>query len=111
MYAIRSYYDKGKQFESLLLHDLACNSKPRVFPAFAKTAHSQEKKEIAREFYNNPENIQKYLHNYNGITPSTISRQCNIEIFEYDVTSPLLIKEKTVILYDYSNGVRIHKIN
>ena len=97
--------------EAVLLHDFCCNSRPRVYPGFAKNVHSQNKKDSAREFYNKEENIQKYLPHYNGISPSTISRQCNIEFYEYDVTSPALAKGETVILYDYSQGIQIHKIN
>ena len=97
--------------ESVLLHDFCINSKPRVYPECIKTAHSQKRKQFVRDFYNNPENAQKYLPHFEGISPSTISRQCNIELYEYDVTSRSVQKKETIILYDYSAGTKIIKIN
>jgi len=97
--------------ESVLLHDFCTNSKPRVYPERIKATHSQKRKQIARDFYNNPANIQKYLPHFEGISPSTISRQCNIELHEYDVTSKSIQKKETCILYDYSSNTKIIKIN
>ncbi|MEX1376135.1 MAG: B12-binding domain-containing radical SAM protein [Eubacteriales bacterium] len=96
--------------QSVILHDYAANSKPRVYPQCIQNAYSEQKKDFMREFYGNPENIEKYLPNYAGMSPSTISRQCNIEIFSYDVLSKDIVAEETILLYDYMNKTKIHKI-
>ena len=95
---------------SLILHDYAGNSKPRIYPNCINSAYSEIRKNAVREFFNNSDNIQKYLPEYSGLSPSTVSRQCNLEIFDYDVTSDNIIKTKTIIVYDYLNEHSIHKI-
>ena len=96
--------------QDLILHDYASNSKPRVYPGCLKTTYNDKKKTIAREFYNNPKNIEKYLPKYIDLPSSTISRQCNLEIFDYDVTSMSNIKRETIMIYDYKDSGNIQKV-
>jgi len=97
--------------KALVLHDYASKSKPRSYPKCAPNAYSDKKKTIVREFFNNPQNIEKYLPKYIGLSPSSISRQCNLEIYDYDVTSKSIKKSETIILYDYSNEAIVQRIN
>lgn len=94
----------------LILHDYARNSKPRAYPACIKDAYSQHRKDIIREFFNNAANIQKYLPKHQDVSPNTISRQCNIEIFKYDVLSSSKVKTETIVLYDYMDSKKYYKI-
>ena len=100
----------GEYLRALLLHDYASKSKPRSYPNCASDVYSDSRKKTIREFFNNPENIHKYLPQYSGVSPSTLGRQCNLEIFDYDVTTQDITKEQTIILYDYKGDNKVLKI-
>ena len=96
--------------KDILLHDYALHAKPRTYPEFADDCYSEKRKNLIREFFSNSENIQKYLPQYTGMSPGTISRQCNIEIFSYNVLSKSIAPQETALLYDYDGKTKIHKI-
>lgn len=75
------------QFDWLMIE------KPRRFPKYLKIEYTQAQKKIIRRFYNNNDNIKKYLSVYIDYSPSTISRMCYIAfvgnkdkaiLFDYD---------------------------
>lgn len=104
-------HQDAEYIKDLILHDYACNSKPRSYPKCANDAYNDKRKTAIREFFNNDQNITKYLPKYEGMAPSTISRQCNIEIFKYDVLSSYKALKETVVLYDYMNETKYYKVN
>lgn len=103
--------DDSDYIRDLILHDYARNSKPRSYPSCINDVYGQHRKDVIREFYADNKNIQKYLPKYEDVSPNTISRQCNIEIFKYDVLTSSKVKSETIVLYDYMGSVKYHKIN
>lgn len=100
-----------KILRQLLLHDWACHQKPRVYPRCVGNVITDKKKDISREFYRSSDNIKKYLSSYAEQSASTISRQCNIEIYDYDVTSISHMLKETIILYTYDGTIKHQIIN
>jgi radical SAM superfamily enzyme YgiQ (UPF0313 family) len=86
--------DIGKLKDSLL-NDWALMEKPRRYPKKIEPERTKEYKDFVRGFYNEPANIQKYLPDYEGHTPSAISRMCHIEFFDGG---------RRAVLYDYKKS-------
>lgn len=70
-------------------------------------------KDFRHAFFNNPENIKKYVPQLSSYSPSQLSRMCRVSLFKYDVMSynwdnPTQIKKQdTYVLFDYSSRDRI----
>jgi radical SAM superfamily enzyme YgiQ (UPF0313 family) len=66
-------------------------------------------KDFKHDFFNNAENVKKYIPHLYSYSPSQLSRICRVSLFKYDVLSynwdiPSEIKKKdTYVLFDYSN--------
>ncbi|MBN2879723.1 MAG: B12-binding domain-containing radical SAM protein [Clostridia bacterium] len=96
--------------ENLLLHDYACHSKPRSYPKCIKSAYSEKKKKAVREFFSNNEYIEKYLPHLAGMPSGSISRICNIEIFNFDILEKEISEKDIVVLYDYKDKTKVYKV-
>ncbi len=101
VYEFLSSVDRVDKYylKDILLHDYAMNSKPRQYPECFGQVMTDYKKEQARKIFNNPEMVSRHLSEYSHMTPSTISRQCNIEIFDYDIDRGVKLGEPRLMLY------------
>lgn len=75
-----------------MLYDWTLMEKPRRYPDSFKKLQSDAQKGFIRSFFNDGNNIKKYLPNYILNTPAAISRMCHIAFFKL---------EKQIILFDY----------
>ncbi len=82
-----------RMLKDTLLNDWALMEKPRRYPKRIEPRRTKEYKDCVRRFYNDSSNIQKYLPDYEGHTPSAISRMCHIELYKGG---------KRAVLYDYA---------
>ncbi len=93
-------------FKDLVKLDYVSWQKPSRYPKGLEVEQGDEKNELVRGFFNNPNNITRYLPHLVKYTPSQISRMTHIEFFDYDVTQSLDIingaKSPTAILFDYN---------
>lgn len=93
-------------FKDLIKLDYVSQQKPARYPKGIEVELSQEEKKAIRNFFNDSENISKYLPHLAKYTPSQISRMAHIELFDYDVTQGLdtgpIRKKPTAVLFDYN---------
>lgn len=93
-------------FKELIKLDYVSQQKPARYPKGIEVELSQEEKKAIRNFFNDSENISKYLPHLAKYTPSQISRMAHIELFDYDVTQNLdtgqIRKRPTAVLFDYN---------
>ena len=98
-------------FKDLIKLDYVSLQKPSRYPKGIKAEQSKEKKERIRRFFNDPDNIRKYLPHLKEYTPSQISRMAHIEFFDYDITqipnADRVIKRPTMVLFDYNISNKI----
>ena len=60
---------------------------------------SEEEKAYEREFYENEENVKKYIPSLALYTPKQMLRMCRIEFF--DINPQTEAEEKTAVLFNY----------
>ncbi len=93
-------------FKDLVKLDYVSQQKPSRYPKGIESDLKEEDKQGIRRFFNNPENISRYLPHLAQYTPSQISRMAHIEIFDYDVTAQRdtgnMTKKPTYVLFDYN---------
>ena len=106
-------------FKSLLTIDLYARENLKKRPEWTNESNN----DLKRDFYNNKENIEKYLKNYSTYSIKQVSRMTHIESIPFDIskfiiTGNLVIKEGiTHILFDYlekdtlTNQAKIQVIN
>jgi radical SAM superfamily enzyme YgiQ (UPF0313 family) len=75
----------GEYFKDLIRLDYASQSKPSRYPKGIDVVLDEEEKQWVRNFFNNRDNILKYLPHLAQYTPSQISRMAHIEFFDYEV--------------------------
>ncbi|MGE4214514.1 MAG: B12-binding domain-containing radical SAM protein [Anaerotignaceae bacterium] len=87
--------------KELLKFDMLLCDNLNSCPSWVQINQSEDFKQVKRQFFNNPQNVDQYLPNLNTFTPAQLSRMCRIESFTcnpQDVGS----EEKTVtILFNY----------
>ena len=83
----------------LLRFDIFLGDNMKNIPQSIERDQSEEERKWEREFYENPENIEKYLPELVGYTPRQLLRMCRIEFFDID---PITGEDKkTAVLFDY----------
>ncbi|HZJ82892.1 MAG TPA: B12-binding domain-containing radical SAM protein, partial [Clostridia bacterium] len=78
-------------FKDLVKLDYVSEQRPSRYPKGIEVDLSQEDRTTIRNFYNDKDNIAKYLPDMIGYTPAQISRMAHIEFFK-----------DSVILFDYN---------
>ena len=94
LYDFMAQSGKGKtaELKDNLLFDWAMMEKPRRYPKCIEPEDMEKERAFARAFFNDPENIEKYLPGYIKFTPSAVSRMCHIAH---------LSASGLAVLYDY----------
>lgn len=82
--------------ESLTL-DWLRMEKPRKWPCPLEPVYTKSEESQARSFFDDPENIAKYIPEYSGLSPKEISKRCYIFI------SQNLFPGK-IVLFDYGKN-------
>ena len=79
--------------------DIFLGDNMKNIPQSIERDQSEEERKWEREFYENPENIEKYLPELVRYTPRQLLRMCRIEFFDID---PITGEDKkTAVLFDY----------
>lgn len=69
--------------------------KPGSWPAFLEPGYTEPEKIKIRVFFENTDNIDKYLPGYSGLSPKEISKRCEVFI------AKKIFPGKTAFLFDY----------
>ncbi|HZJ56848.1 MAG TPA: DUF4080 domain-containing protein [Clostridia bacterium] len=103
----------GDYFKDLVRLDYASQGKPSRYPEGIDVVIDEEKKEWVRSFFNNRENISRYLPHLAQYTPSQISRMAHIEFFDCEVAGNKDTsgsdRNPTIILFDYNISNKLFK--
>lgn len=97
--------------------DILLNDNIKSLPVWVNTKYDNNFRDKERKFYNNKENIQKYIPHLEKYDAKQISRMCYFEKFSIDIEKMinskfnLINKEEVYILFDYNtkNGL-IYKV-
>lgn len=96
----------GEYFKDLIRLDYASQGKPSRYPKGIDVVLDEEEKQWVRNFFNNRDNILKYLPHLAQYTPSQISRMAHIEFFDYEVMrdkgADKVNRTPIAILFDYN---------
>ena len=60
---------------------------------------SDDEKKFERDFYNDENNVNKYIPNLSSYTPKQLLRMCRIEFFNINPITKR--KRKTAVLFNY----------
>lgn len=88
--------------------DILLNDNIKSLPVWVNTKYDNDFKDKERKFYNNKENIQKYIPHLEKYDAKQISRMCYFEKFSIDIEKMinsnfnLINKEEVYILFDYN---------
>lgn len=88
--------------------DILLNDNIKSLPVWVNTKYDNDFKDKERKFYNNKENIQKYVPHLEKYDTKQISRMCYFEKFSIDIEKMinsnfnLINKEEVYILFDYN---------
>ncbi len=92
--------------KDLLLYDMLLNDNLKSFPYWIDE-NDEELKAKKREFFNDKDQVEKYLPLHKDLTASRLSRQFAMARFSFDIsrgifTKDAIKKEKTFMIFDYS---------
>ena len=88
--------------------DILLNDNIKSLPVWVNTKYDNNFRDKERKFYNNKENIQKYIPHLEKYDAKQISRMCYFEKFSIDIEKMinsnfnLINKEEVYILFDYN---------
>ena len=85
--------------KELLRFDIFLGDNMKTIPESLKRSMSEEEKTFEREFYENKENVEKFLPELSAYSPKQLLRMCRIEFFDIDPFTTE--KGKTAVLFDY----------
>ncbi len=91
----------------IIKFDILLNDNIKSLPVWINTQYNNEFKEKERRFYNNEENIKKYLPHLEKYGAKQISRMCYFEKFNIDIENIInsnfeqIDKKENYILFDY----------
>ena len=98
-------------FKELIRLDYVSWQRPSSYPEGIEGEQGKDSKGKIRRFFNDPDNIARYLPDLIKYTPKQISRRAHIEFFAYDVTiDPTRgkrVKKPTQILFNYDTRGQI----
>lgn len=93
------------QIKDLLKFDIFLNDNVKTLPECFSNNDNFDINIKAKSFYNNTDNIKKYIPELIMYEPKQLKRMCHIERFEYDIISwidnNILETAETFILFDY----------
>ena len=85
--------------KELLRYDIYLGDNMKNIPESLIREMSEEEKAYEREFYENEENVKKYIPSLASYTPKQMLRMCRIEFF--DINPQTEAEEKTAVLFNY----------
>lgn len=85
--------------KELLRYDIYLGDNMKNIPESLIREMSEEEKAYEREFYENEENVKKYIPSLASYTPKQMLRMCRIEFF--DINPQTETEEKTAVLFNY----------
>ncbi|WP_317368760.1 B12-binding domain-containing radical SAM protein [uncultured Tyzzerella sp.] len=97
-----------KVLNEIVKFDILLNDNIKSLPLWLDTKYDNDFKEKERKFYNNEENIKKYIPHLEKYDAKQISRMCYFEKFNIDIETMInsnfdIINQKEVyILFDYN---------
>ncbi len=87
------------QIKELLRYDIYLGDNMKNIPSSLVREMSEEERTYEREFYEDEENVRKYLPELSEHTPKQLLRMCRIEFFDMDPETEE--KRKTAVLFNY----------
>lgn len=88
-----------ERFRLLALFDIYSHEKAKKLPPETDLSFREQYKNRIFDFYDNPENVRKYLPQYKGFDTKQLIRSAHIEVFPFN---PITGDEKeTAILFNY----------
>ncbi|WP_409968702.1 B12-binding domain-containing radical SAM protein [Bengtsoniella intestinalis] len=91
------------EIKASVLFDICLKEKPKKFPTWVDPQWSESQRRDMSQFFANPDNIDRYLPQYQGEHHSRVSRLAHLQVFDYDVTDPRLPCQTTHLLFDYDH--------
>jgi radical SAM superfamily enzyme YgiQ (UPF0313 family) len=95
------------KLKNILKFDMYLNDNIKNFPYWLPQNSFDETKSFARKFFENTDNVKKYIPNLLAFSPKQLSRMCHIEKFDYNVCLGAqnnfsdITKETQYVLFDY----------
>lgn len=87
--------------KELLKFDMLLCDNLNSCPSWVTVNQSDEFKQAKRQFFNTPENIEKFLPSLSNFTPAQLSRMCRIESFTYNPRDVESTEKEVTILFNY----------
>ncbi|HCT65260.1 MAG TPA: B12-binding domain-containing radical SAM protein [Lachnospiraceae bacterium] len=87
--------------KELLKFDMLLCDNLNSCPSWVNINTSDTFKHAKRQFFNTPENIEKYLSKLSNFTPAQLSRMCRIESFSCNPLDVESSEETVTILFNY----------
>ncbi len=91
----------------LLKFDFLSADSSNNLPEGLERERTVDVNELTFEFLKKEANIDAYLRMYKGVPAKQIFKKIHIEIFNYDIISENLEKEKTAVIFNYSGKDRV----
>ncbi len=96
-----------KILKEIIKFDILLNDNIKSLPNWIETNYNSQFKEKERAFYNNKENIEKYIPHLKNYDAKQLSRMCYFERFNINIKNMIetnfnvIREEETYILFDY----------
>lgn len=88
-----------ERFKLMALFDLYSHEKAKKLPPDTDLSFREKFKTRIYDFYDNPENVRKYLPQYEGFDAKQLIRSAHIEVFPFN---PITSEEReTAVLFNY----------
>ncbi|MDD5946131.1 MAG: B12-binding domain-containing radical SAM protein [Clostridia bacterium] len=89
------------ELRELMRFDIYLGDNMKSIPESLERKMSEEERAFERDFYNDAENIEKYIPSLSSYSPKQLLRMCRIEFFDID---PFTAERgKTAVLFNYYN--------
>lgn len=101
------------EWEQLALLDLCLHEKPKKLPSFLPTEVLFQNREQAAGFYENPEQVQRYLPSYGNESPRRLAKITHLQWFPFTLVPTGLPNDtyslqpgQSAVLFDYDPALR-----
>ncbi|MBR1443038.1 MAG: B12-binding domain-containing radical SAM protein [Firmicutes bacterium] len=84
----------------MIKFDIFANDNIKTFPQWLESDNGEEMKMTRRRFFNDEENIRKYMNTLSAYSPVQLSRMCHLEKFSFDVEKWLESGHKEINMND-----------
>lgn len=101
------YTDNIEKLKDIIKFDMFLNDNIKSFPQWLEYIEDENYKKNIKIFFNNLDNINKYVPELKNYTGKQIARMCHIEKFKYNIINWInsdfknLNKEDSYILFNY----------